>query len=342
MASRLAGLALAACSMLGLAALAGAGCEAKLGEPYVDVPACAPATAEGLLGCVDPLRYTLALDELARERPPGSEGWQLVQDRCVQTFEQLGFAVERHEYGTGVNVIGTKPGVETPDESVMISAHYDHIPGCVGADDNATGVAGVFAAAGALSRGRFAKTLIVACWDEEETGIIGSQAYAVRAAQAGQRIKVSFVFEMLGYKSDEPQSQMLPPGFELIFKEAVAELDENDRRGDFILLVNDELSRGDAQALERFAAVAALPTTRLELTQTQKTSALFGDLRRSDHASFWDRDYPSVQITDTANFRNVAYHCKNGPDERGRLNDAFAVQAVQATVGAAAEALGVR
>ena len=32
------------------------------------------------------------------------------------------------------------------------------------------------------------------------------------------------------------------------------------------------------------------------------------DMRRSDHAAFWDEGYRAVMLTDTANFRNPHYH----------------------------------
>ena len=32
------------------------------------------------------------------------------------------------------------------------------------------------------------------------------------------------------------------------------------------------------------------------------------DVRRSDHAAFWDEGYSAVMLTDTANFRNPHYH----------------------------------
>ena len=47
-------------------------------------------------------------------------------------------------------------------------------------------------------------------------------------------------------------------------------------------------------------------------------------------------------ITDTANFRNLNYHCAAGPDSVERLDQARATKVVQATVGAVAEMLGVR
>ncbi|WP_365671725.1 M28 family peptidase [Okeania sp. SIO3I5] len=35
------------------------------------------------------------------------------------------------------------------------------------------------------------------------------------------------------------------------------------------------------------------------------------DIRRSDHAPFWDRGYKAIMITDTANMRNPNYHQKS-------------------------------
>jgi len=35
---------------------------------------------------------------------------------------------------------------------------------------------------------------------------------------------------------------------------------------------------------------------------------IFKDLRRSDHAPFWDVGYPAFMWTDTSEFRNPHYH----------------------------------
>jgi hypothetical protein len=49
-----------------------------------------------------------------------------------------------------------------------------------------------------------------------------------------------------------------------------------------------------------------------------------------------------MMITDTANFRNDAYHCwNNSIDDVTRLDHAFSSRVIQAVVGAAAETLGL-
>jgi hypothetical protein len=64
---------------------------------------------------------------------------------------------------------------------------------------------------------------------------------------------------------------------------------------------------------------------------------LLPDTRRSDHAAFWDHDYPAVMLTDTANFRNPHYHRPS--DTIDTLNLTFlshVTLAVTAAVGALA------
>jgi len=305
------------------------------------LPACGTDSPEALMACVERERYVEDLNFIAEERVPGSAHWQAVQDLCATRMETMGYSVQLHDYGSGVNVIGRMPGAATPAEEVMISAHYDHIEGCEGADDDGTGVAGLLEAGRVLAMAGFDRTLVLACWDEEERGLVGSEAYAMEADTRGDQILVNYVFEMLGFKSDAPDSQQVPAGFDAIWPEEVAELAANDNRGDFIAIVNDDLSHESALALTAFAESVALSTVMLELASIFKNSDMFYDLRRSDHASFWLVDYPAMMITDTANFRNPYYHCAEGPDVVSTLDHDFAVQVIQATLAAAAVDLGM-
>jgi Zn-dependent M28 family amino/carboxypeptidase len=269
-----------------------------------------------------------------------SAHWQVVQDLCADRFEAAGFTVERHDYGTGVNVIGVRMGSATPAERVLIGAHYDHIEGCPGADDNASGVAGVLEAARVLSMASYARTLVVACWDEEERGLIGSEAYAARARAASETIVDYFNFEMIGYKTDEPDTQTVPAGFELLFPAAIAELRANQNRGDFVSVIGDPASMATMDALERHADRIGLPFIAVDVPESLLSSPLAGDIRRSDHAAFWDEMYPGMLITDTSEFRYRQYHCMDGDDVASNLDAEFASDIVRITVAAAAESLG--
>lgn len=321
-----------------------AGC--RMGAP-ADMPdagtpgdAAVQAAIDTMVAAVDLDRYEADLATTAVVRDPGSPGWQAVQDLCADRFASLGYDVELHDFGDGVNVIGRREG-SMPDE-VILSAHYDHIAGCPGADDNATGVAAVLEAARVLAGTSFDRTLVVACWDLEEQQRLGSIAYANRAALAGTPIASVYSYEMLGYASDEPDSQQIPTGLDLLFPAQYAAIQANAFRGDFVAIIGDEASRPLDRAFGRHADALGLPWIVLEVPTLLLTSPTIDDLRRSDHASFWDEGYPGASLTDTANFRNPNYHCVGGADTLDTLDTAFALKIVKASVGAAATVLGVR
>ncbi|MCB9598159.1 MAG: M20/M25/M40 family metallo-hydrolase [Sandaracinaceae bacterium] len=306
--------------------------------PPPPLPACAPDTPESLMGCVERARYVTDLEAVEGARSPSDAHHDEVRDMIATRLEALGLTVERHDYGTGVNVIGTLAG--TSDERVLVSAHYDHIPDCPGADDNGSGVAGALEVARVLAMATHDRTLVVAFWDEEERGLVGSEAYANRHATTGEPLVANLVFEMIGYRDETPNSQSFPDGFELLFPRQIRQIQANQMRGDFILLIADELhSTASVEAYQRMAARVSLPAIALVLDDGNKRSPLLGDLRRSDHAPFWALDEPGVMIGDTANFRYARYHCGAGADTSDHLDPDFSVQVIQATVGAAAELL---
>ncbi|BDY03689.1 M28 family peptidase [Ferrimonas sp. YFM] len=87
------------------------------------------------------------------------------------------------------NVLGLLPGSETPEEVVMIHAHWDHLgtnesDGHIynGAIDNATGVAGVIELARVLSeqnrQSPFKRSILFSSFTAEETGLIGASHFA--------------------------------------------------------------------------------------------------------------------------------------------------------------------
>lgn len=287
---------------------------------------------------VDRAAYETDLMAIAAPRSPGTPHWQEVQDLCASRFEELGFAVERQQYATGVNVIGVKMGAKKPDERVVVSAHYDSVPSCAGADDNGTGVAGTLEAARVLAKEPHDRTLVVACWDEEERGLIGSKAYVAREKAAGTNIVMAFVFEMIGYRNSAPMSQRTDPQLEAVFPDAGAQIMANQYRGDFLLVVNDETAAQAVVDLQAVAKDVGLPVVNISLLAALKTS--LDALRRSDHAPFWDADYPALFVTDTADYRNPHYHCaQSSSDALVDIDVDFAVANVRAVVGAAAKAL---
>ncbi len=330
----------AALAALGAVAVTALGVAAHLpsSKPPPASP-CPPRTPEAAAACVDAATYRADLELLAVERPPGSPGHAAAREHCRTVLMDLGFDVEMHDYGTGINVVGTKPGTVGP-RTVVISGHYDSTVGCTGADDNATGTAGALAVARTLAAATWAQNLVVACWDEEEGGMVGSQAWANRAAAREEPVDVGVSLEMIGYRDDARGSQTLPRGFGLVFPGAVARIRSTGSRGDFIGLVSDPGAKGWARAFVKHAP-ESLRAIRVDVPRSLLLSDALRDLSRSDHAAFWAAGYPGVMVTDTANFRYGGYHCRDGEDTLDRLDTNFAVDVVRATAAATAARLMV-
>ena len=112
---------------------------------------------------------------------------------------------------TADNILAIQWGTKTPEEYVICGAHYDSWNGdttdpdtvrAPGADDNATGVAGIWETARLLSQHKFDRTIIYANWCAEELGLIGSEAYAKECAEKRMDIVGYFNMDMNGYLQD--------------------------------------------------------------------------------------------------------------------------------------------
>jgi hypothetical protein len=288
---------------------------------------------------VDQARYSADLAFITGERPRGSPHLLEVRQRCAQVFAASGFAVEQQELWGGANVIGTRPGTSRPEERVLLSAHYDHIQGCPGADDNASGTAAVLEAARVMGMVEWDRTLVVACWDAEEEGLLGSAAYAQDASQAGEQIVAAYILDGIGYVSHEPGSQEMPPEVALLAPAAWQEVKANGARGDFLAVLADDGTLEAARALVEHANAAGTPSYLLHIADSLKLSEEAAALRNSDHASFWEAGFPALAVSDTGPLRNHFMHCIAGPDSLDTLDLPFALGAVRGLVASAAAAL---
>jgi Zn-dependent M28 family amino/carboxypeptidase len=99
---------------------------------------------------------------------------------------------------TYYNVVGVLPGKVHPNQVYIVGAHYDSAArNCPGADDNASGVAGVLEAARTLSHYQFDSTIVFIAFDREEQGLIGSFAYA--NAHAADDVQGMISMDMIAY-----------------------------------------------------------------------------------------------------------------------------------------------
>ncbi len=297
-------------------------------------PACTAVDPAGVAACVDPARVEADLRFVAQPRPPGSAHHIRVQAMCAEVFEDAGYEVVVDRYATGTNVFGVREGDEAA--WVLYGAHYDHLPGCDGADDNASGVAAVLELSRVLAAIPTRRTIAFACWDEEERGLVGSRDWARRLATSTIDVSLYVNFDAIAFTDDAPNTQAIPTGFGLLFTDEVERLRQRQSRADFIALVADPKGAPFARLIETYGQSQQLPSAVLEIPQLVKDSGLVYDLQRSDHASLWDVGVGAVMITDTAEFRSDAYHCRAREDDVASLDLTFATRVVRSTAAASA------
>ncbi len=109
----------------------------------------------------------------------------------------------QYSSGTYYNVVGIHEGTTTPEQIYIIGAHYDSV-GNPGADDDASGVAGVMEAARVLSDYAFDSTIIFIAFDVEERGMIGSDAYATK--HANDDIRGMIEMDMIAFNLNQQNS----------------------------------------------------------------------------------------------------------------------------------------
>ncbi len=189
-------------------------------------------------------------------------------------------------------ITGKQPGLDP----ILVGAHYDTVPGSAGADDNASGVAVMLVLAELLVETRPKRSIHFVAFDLEEYGLVGSAACAQQWRALGKSLHLMLSLEMLGYFSNQPNSQRYPLNvLSRIYPDA----------GNFIALVGNTGTLFKMRTLKRHLRRAGAPCEWLPVINQGKQ---IPDTRNSDHAPFWDAGYPAVMMTDTAHLRNPHYH----------------------------------
>jgi hypothetical protein len=244
----------------------------------------------------------LSSDDMAGRdnRTPGSE---LARNYIVDQLDDFAFPAHTSEesdgyvqsFGGGSNIVAWLPGGELFDEIVMIGAHYDHVGGncrnvrptddiCNGAADNAAGTAAVIEVARRIAAEGLPprRSVVIALWDAEEDGLVGSRHYVTDP--------VLPLDQVVAYVNLDIQGSNVVPS-----------------AADVTLLIGAET--GGPPLVD--AANAAAQASTLD---TLMLSLIFGQ-GRSDHAPFIDAGVPAVFLSDTT---NGCYHTVD--DEVGGID----------------------
>lgn len=182
----------------------------------------------------------------------------------------------------------------------VIGAHFDACGIQPGADDNASGVAGLLELARLLGK----ETTLPAhfelvAYNLEEPPFfagphMGSAIHAGSLRQAGAKVALMLSLEMIGYYRDERGSQS--------YSSALLGL-LYPSRANFIALVGRWDQRGVVGTFKS-ACVGAADIPVVSIAAPASMPAI--DF--SDHRNYWDRGYPALMITDTSFLRNPHYH----------------------------------
>lgn len=198
--------------------------------------------------------------------------------------------------------------------AMVIGAHYDshgnsadpgnakgfspdsHTPG---ADDNASGVAGLLELARLLGKKPPSRAIELVAYTLEEpphfrSKNMGSVWHANSLTAARRDVSLMLSLEMIGYFSDAPGSQSYPvPGMRHLYSD----------RGNFIAVVG---KFGDFQASRKVKSLMAGASDVPVLSMNAPRVVQGVDY--SDHRSYWEAGYPAIMVTDTSFMRNRNYH----------------------------------
>jgi len=230
---------------------------------------------------------------------------------CLERLQALGWQASYHHWSGGgysnCNVIAVLPGGAKSSEIVMGVAHLDNMPSggvAPGADDNASGVAGLLAAAGALAKCSYERTICLFICTGEEQGGYGSLAYADLAATRGDNIIGVLNLDMIAW----------------------------DGGGAPDLRLHTRTAGNPGYAGDR--AVAAMFTNVVASYMPGRlTPIITADGEdASDHDSFWREGYSAIlAIEDDYDDFNPYYHTTS--DTLSRLNMTYFTWFVRASVG---------
>ena len=218
--------------------------------------------------------------------------------KLTEDVEEQKYLVNGKEYKNIICSFGPKEG-----ERIIVGAHYDVCDNQPGADDNASGVAGMLEIARMLKQ--LNPTLkyridFVAYTLEEppnfRTANMGSAVHAKMLFDNNIKVKRMICLEMIGYFSEQRKSQEYPIGLMKLFYPTKA---------NFIAVVG---KMGQGKSV-RSTKKAMKENSDIKVCSINSPAFVPG-IDFSDHLNYWKYGYSAVMITDTSFYRNANYHEK--------------------------------
>jgi len=210
--------------------------------------------------------------------------------RTGARVEEQVFEVRGRAYRNVIASFGPEKG-----SILVVGAHYDSFGDFganPGADDNASGTAGLLELARLLDGRSLRQRVDLAAYANEEPPYFGSpwMGSAVHARSLkGRDVRGMICLEMIGYFTEiQPAPSWL---FRLFYP----------GRGDFIAVAGRWEDRALTREVKRAMRSAGTPTVSF-------TAPRSAGLDGSDQINYWDLGIPAVMVTDTSFVRNPNYH----------------------------------
>lgn len=253
----------------------------------------------------DPRRLRQYVTTLSEELVPRDAEHPANMDRTASFihahFETYADEVKDQPYTAGPIGVRNVRAFFGPDteERIIIGAHYDVAGPYPGADDNASGVAGLMELARLFAGETLPMQVELVSYPLEEppyfyTRKMGSFIHARSLKEEGIKVRAMLALEMIGYFKDEPGSQHYPLFLLRPFYPS---------KGNFIAVVGKLFQRRIVKTVrEAMRGATPLPVESINAPRLLPGIAL------SDHLNYWWAGYPAAMITDTAFYRNPNYH----------------------------------
>lgn len=184
---------------------------------------------------------------------------------------------------------------------LIVGAHYDVYGDQPGADDNASAVAGLLETARLVAELQpeidYRIDFVAYCLEEPPffgTRDMGSYVHAESLYQDKADVMGMVCYEMIGYFSDEANSQGFP------LPELAAEYPST---GNFIIVVGVEEHFSFSQRF--FELMKKDSKIDVQVIHFPDSDGLAG---LSDHLNYWNFGYPALMVNDTSFIRNPNYH----------------------------------
>jgi hypothetical protein len=192
----------------------------------------------------------------------------------------------------------------TKKNRLIVGAHYDVCGDQPGADDNASAVAGLLETARLIARNKpdvdFRIDFVAYNLEEPPHFAqteMGSYVHAKYLKDHHIPVVGMLCYEMIGYFSDEPNSQNFPnPELARIYPHT----------GNFIIVVGLQKQNEFSSKVHRLMKQGA--AIDVQLINFPTSAGLAG---LSDHRNYWHFGFPAVMINDTSFLRNPNYHKKS-------------------------------